>query len=132
MLGLLILFVSDGRITLAGAGAAAAALILLGTQIQGLASGVGNLFESALFIQDFNEFVEVVPRSGQFTGKITPSIKSGPLTVDDLSFTYPSRAEPALSDINVTIGPGQVIALVGENGSGNYIGQTPRRLVSAG
>jgi ATP-binding cassette subfamily B protein len=118
VLGLLILFVSDGSITLAGAGAAAAALILLGTQIQGLASGFGNLFESALFIQDFNEFVEVVPRSGQFTGKIAPSIKAGPLTVQNLSFTYPSRAEPALSDINVTIGAGQVIALVGENGSG--------------
>ncbi len=118
VLGLLIVFVSDGRISLAGAGAAAAALILLGGQIQGLASGVGNLFESALFIQDFNEFVEVVPRSGQFTGKATPATENGPLSVRDLSFTYPSRTEPALSSINLTIKPGQVIALVGENGSG--------------
>jgi ATP-binding cassette subfamily B protein len=118
VLGLLILFVSEGRTSLAGAGAAAAALILLGTQIQALASGVGSLFESALFIQDFNEFVEVVPRSGQFTGTASPPIENGPLEVRDLSFTYPSRTEPALSAIDMTIKPGQVIALVGENGSG--------------
>ena len=118
VLGLLIVFVSDGRTSLAGAGAAAAALILLGGQIQGLASGVGNLFESALFIQDFNEFVEIVPRGAQFTGKTAPAIENGPLSVRDLSFTYPSRSEPALSSINLTIKPGQVIALVGENGSG--------------
>jgi ATP-binding cassette subfamily B protein len=118
VLGLLILFVNDRRISLAGAGAAAAALILLGSQIQGLASGVGSLFESALFIQDFNEFVDVVPRSGQFTGTIVPSIKRGALSVKDLTFTYPSRTEPALSQVNLTIKPGQVVALVGENGSG--------------
>ena len=94
VLGLLIVFVSDGRTSLAGAGAAAAALILLGGQIQGLASGVGNLFESALFIQDFNEFVEIVPRGAQFTGKTTPAIENGQLSVRDLSFTYPSRSEP--------------------------------------
>jgi len=61
VLGLLIFFVSDGRVSLAGAGAAAAALILLGTQLQGLASGMGQLYESALFIQDFNNFVQFAP-----------------------------------------------------------------------
>jgi ATP-binding cassette subfamily B protein len=120
VLGLLIFFVSDGDVSLAGAGAAAAALILLGTQLQGLASGVGQLYESALFIQDFNNFVQVelAPGTSQFTGTAPAPAHVGHLSVRDLTFTYPSRREPSLKDINIDIGPGQVVALVGENGSG--------------
>jgi hypothetical protein len=40
VLRLLILLVSDRRVSLAGPGAAAAALILLGTQLQSLAAGL--------------------------------------------------------------------------------------------
>jgi ATP-binding cassette subfamily B protein len=118
VLGLLILFVSDGRVSLAGAGAAAAALILLGSQLQGLAGGMGQLYESALFIQDFNTFVELVPGSSQFAGSSAPPANIGNVSVRDLTFTYPSRREPSLSAVDIDIGPGQVVALVGENGSG--------------
>jgi len=118
VLGLLILFVSDGRVSLAGAGAAAAALILLGSQLQGLAGGMGQLYESALFIQDFHSFVELVPGSSQFAGSSAPPANIGNVSVRDLTFTYPSRREPSLSAVDIDIGPGQVVALVGENGSG--------------
>ncbi len=120
VLGLLILFVSQGDVSLAGAGAAAAALILLGTQLQGLASGVGQLYESALFIQDFNNFVqtELAPGTSVFTGTAPLPAHIGHLSVRDLTFTYPSRRAPSLQDVNIDIGAGQVVALVGENGSG--------------
>jgi ATP-binding cassette subfamily B protein len=118
VLGLLILFVSDGRVSLAGAGAAAAALILLGTQLQGLAGGLGQLYESALFIQDFNNFVQFVPRTSQFAGSTAPPESVGDLSVHELTFTYPSRQEPSLTGIDLDIRAGQVVALVGENGSG--------------
>ncbi len=120
VLGLLIFFVSQGDVSLAGAGAAAAALILLGTQLQGLASGVGQLYESALFIQDFNNFVQVelAPGTSRFTGTAALPPHIGHLAVRDLTFTYPSRRAPSLRDVDIDIGPGQVVALVGENGSG--------------
>ena len=120
VLGLLIFFVSDGNVSLAGAGAAAAALILLGTQLQGLAGGVGQLYESALFIQDFNNFVQVelAPGTSQFTGTAPLPPHIGQLSVHNLTFTYPSRQQPSLRDLNIEIGAGQVVALVGENGSG--------------
>jgi ATP-binding cassette subfamily B protein len=118
VLGLLIFFVSDGRVSLAGAGAAAAALILLGTQMQSLAAGMGQLYESALFIQDFNNFVHFAPGTSQFAGSAPPPPHLGDLRVRDLTFTYPSRQKPSLSDINIEIKAGQVVALVGENGSG--------------
>ncbi len=91
VLGLLVLFVSDGRVSLAGAGAAGAALILLGTQMQGLATGLGQLYESALFIQDFNNFVDLAPGSSQFAGSARPPAVIGNVSVRDLTFTYPSR-----------------------------------------
>jgi ATP-binding cassette subfamily B protein len=118
VLGLLILFVSDGRVSLAGAGAAAAALILLGTQLQGLAGGLGQLYESTLFIQDFNNFVQFAPGTSQFQGTAPPPERIGEVTVRDLTFTYPSRQNPSLDDIELDIRAGQVVALVGENGSG--------------
>jgi ATP-binding cassette, subfamily B, bacterial len=117
-LGLLILFVSDGRTSLAGAGAAAAALLLLGGQLQGLAGGVGSLYESALFIQDFNNFVQFLPSDRLEVGGGDTPAAVGRVVVDDLSFTYPSRTEPSLRQVGLVIEPGQVVALVGENGSG--------------
>ena len=59
-LGLLVLLVSDGHTSIAGAATAARALVLLGTQLDALAGGMGNLYQSALFIEDFNDFVEPV------------------------------------------------------------------------
>ena len=118
VLGLLILLVSDGRVSLAGAGAAAAALILLGSQLQGLATGTGQLYESALFIPDFNNFVRSVPGTSQFTGAAQPPERIGRVTVRNLTFTYPSRQDPSLQEIDLDIDAGQVVALVGENGSG--------------
>ncbi|HUC15686.1 MAG TPA: ABC transporter ATP-binding protein [Acidimicrobiales bacterium] len=118
VLGLLIVFVSDGRVSLAGAGAAAAALILLGTQLQGLAAGMGQLYESALFIQDFNNFVQFAAGKSQFVGTAAPPSHLSDLSVRDLTFTYPSRQKPSLLAVNLEIRAGQVVALVGENGSG--------------
>lgn len=117
-IGLLILFVATGRTSLAGAGAGAAALILLGSQLQALAGGLGSLYESALFIQDFTNFVEVVPTTSQFEGDADAPTSLERLDVHGLSFTYPSRKDPSLVDIELSIRSGEVVALVGANGSG--------------
>ena len=116
-LALLVLFVSDGRTSLAGAGAAGAALILLGSQLQGLAGGVGQLYESALFIRDFSQFTAAEPARPHPEALAAPT-EPGRIEIEHLCFTYPSRQEPSLIDIDLTIEPGQVVALVGENGSG--------------
>ena len=100
VLGLLIVFVSDGRTSLAGAGAAAAALILLGGQIQGLASGLATSSKVLCSYRISTSSWRLFQRGAQFTGKTAPAIENGPLSVRDLSFTYPSRSEPALSSIN--------------------------------
>src|SRR5690606_29725892 len=47
-------------------------------------------------------------------------LPSGPLSVRfvDVGFAYPGSATEALGDVNLTIEPGQRVAVVGETGSG--------------
>ncbi len=49
---------------------------------------------------------------------ITPSKEAQSLVLDDVSFAYPNSEKNTLSNINITINPGEKIAIVGENGAG--------------
>ena len=42
----------------------------------------------------------------------------GELVYDNVSFVYPTRTEPALSEVDLTIRPGETVALVGGSGGG--------------
>jgi ATP-binding cassette, subfamily B, bacterial len=117
-LGLIIAFVADGRLSLAGAGAAAGGILLLSTQLQGLALSAGSLYESSLFITDFTGFVSLLPRVTAVRGDRPVPERFDVISAREVSFTYPSRSEPALRDVSLELPEGQVIALVGENGSG--------------
>lgn len=108
------------RISLAGAVAAAGTIYLLGGQLQSLASGAGQLFDSSLFIEDFNSFVRSMPamvRRGKGGGAAPPT-EFQSMRAQGVSFTYPSRDEPSLKGASIEVRAGQVVALVGENGSG--------------
>ncbi|MCL2884116.1 MAG: ABC transporter ATP-binding protein/permease [Oscillospiraceae bacterium] len=45
-------------------------------------------------------------------------LKTAEIQFEDVDFTYPDSTRKILKDINVTIKPGEKIAIVGENGSG--------------
>lgn len=51
-------------------------------------------------------------------GSFTPKILSGSIQIKDLDFKYPRSKNYALKNINLTIHPGEMIALVGKSGSG--------------
>jgi len=116
----LVWLVSSHRLSLAGAGAAAAALVMLGSQLQGVASSAGQLFESSLFIEDFNSFVRSMPLMVAHAkgGGARPPARFTVIKADNVSFTYPSRRLPSLRGASIEIREGEVVALVGENGSG--------------
>lgn len=56
--------------------------------------------------------------AGPNTVHVAKESVSGAIAFDDVSFTYPGATEPALSEINLEVGAGQIIALVGPSGAG--------------
>jgi len=112
---------ATGQTSGANLGAGAMAIPLLLGRIFGFVQLFGALYTSALFIQDYREFLALKPSpdADPSTGDAGISADAfRELTVDDVRFTYPGASQEALRGINMTIRTGQVIALVGENGSG--------------
>jgi ATP-binding cassette subfamily B protein len=115
---LLLLMISRHEVSLAAAGAAGLGLLMLATRVESLAGGSSSLYESALFLEDLERFIEIGRERREFvTGNDAPA-GFDELRTENLSFTYPGASAPVLHDIDISIRKGEVIALVGENGSG--------------
>lgn len=107
--------VGRGRITLSEAGAAAIAVRLLSGQLTTAFTAIGNLQEAAPFLVDIDEFVASAPPAAP-PGR--PRALGARLAMEGVTFRYPQQSRGALDDVWLTIGAGEVVALVGENGSG--------------
>ena len=123
-LTLLLVFVRIGRLELSDAAVAVGALVIVAGRLKGLVASSGSLYEGALFLQDFTDFVADHPQphaaiESRVAAKGSPALAPFErLELDGVSFTYPSRTEPSLREVSLSIRHGEVIALVGENGSG--------------
>jgi ATP-binding cassette, subfamily B, bacterial len=85
--------------------------------LQDIWSSLTTLYEDNLFLANFNEFLDLKPKlvepgkPAAFPRPITAGI-----TLDRVNFHYPTGERTVLEDINLQILPGQMVALVGENG----------------
>jgi ATP-binding cassette subfamily B protein len=81
--------------------------------------GLAGLYENSLFLSNFYTFLDLQPKvtEPQNPKPVPQPMRSG-IVFDHVSFHYPSGSGEVLRDVNLTIRPGEVIALVGENGSG--------------
>lgn len=116
-LGMLVWFLAIGRISLADAGAAALGIRLLSSRLDQMFQSVASLLESSVFLEDLDRFLGLaVVADGPGTGKAPPLERA--VTVDGVSYTYPGSTQQVLHEVNLTIGAGEVVAIIGENGSG--------------
>jgi ATP-binding cassette subfamily B protein len=87
--------------------------------LQAVLRAMAALYEDSLFLTNVYRFLDLSPKivaPHQPIAVPHPMVRG--LTVHRLGFTYPSRDQETLHDIDLTLRPGEVIALVGENGSG--------------
>lgn len=114
----LVWLIATGRIGVAGAGAAIVAIRMLATQVQSLFKGMQVVFESGLFLDDLDRFLELGTAAAEEDhGEEAPE-SFGRIVAEDLHFRYPAAESEALRGVSVELGAGELVALVGENGSG--------------
>jgi ATP-binding cassette subfamily B protein len=80
---------------------------------------ISELYENNLFLSTLYEFFEVPSAvSEPEKSKKMPHPWRIGLKITNLGFQYPGTEARVLEDINITISPGETVALVGRNGSG--------------
>jgi ATP-binding cassette subfamily B protein len=87
--------------------------------LQGMLGGAADLYEDNLFLSNLYEFLDLKPKVKQplYPVPVPRPMKKG-LSFKNVSFKYPTSNGNVLEDISLSIEPGEVVALVGENGSG--------------
>ncbi|MGW7482667.1 ABC transporter ATP-binding protein [Nonomuraea muscovyensis] len=110
-----------GVIPLSVAGAAVLAIRTGQVSLTALVQTMNRLYEAGLYFGDYLAFCELARE--RIPAPPLPAAAAEPapfrrLTAEHVTFTYPGADRPALSDVSVTLGRGEVVALVGENGSG--------------
>lgn len=76
---------------------------------------LGRVPECAAFVKDYYDFMDM-EEAERGTEKLCSDFDS--IKVKQLSFSYPGRKTPAVSNLSFTIKRNEVVAIVGNNGSG--------------
>lgn len=76
---------------------------------------LGRIPECAAFVKDYYDFMDM-EEAENGTEKLCSDFDS--IKVKQLSFSYPGRKTPAVSNLSFTIKRNEVVAIVGNNGSG--------------
>ena len=106
-----------GRVSIGTAAALFAAI----ERFQGEYSNLVNLivggYDDLRYLQDYFEFMDG-PQLDLDEGRRLPGQLREGIRLENVSFTYPGGDRPALANLDLTIRPGERVALVGENGAG--------------
>jgi ATP-binding cassette subfamily B protein len=89
------------------------------SSIASLLNAISSLFEDALFLQSFEELLQQpATLAAPAQPKPVPDPIRRGVTFEDVSFTYPGSARPALHNLSFTLRPGERVVLAGSNGAG--------------
>lgn len=87
--------------------------------LQGIVARFSRIGETAMYLQDYFDFLEIKPLSGEDVGsKMIPRPIQQGITFENVGFKYQDAEIWALRHLSFTLNPGEKLALVGENGAG--------------
>ena len=89
------------------------------TTFQSILSGIGSIYENNLFMANLFDFLglKAQMKIASHTRRLPVSLRQG-IEFRGVGFRYPESEEWALRDVDLSIAPGEKIALVGPNGAG--------------
>ena len=85
--------------------------------LQAIFSSLNALYVDQLFLRNLFRFFDLVPQIAA-PGNPVPSPIKQEIRFEGVTFTYPGATTPSLSQVNLTLHKGEIIALVGVNGAG--------------
>jgi ATP-binding cassette, subfamily B, bacterial len=118
VIGLAVWELTNQRITIGGLLAFVAYLTQLYSPIQGMGRLTNSLYAASASAE---RVIELLDEKPTVTDPVTPRPlhnAQGTVRFDNVSFTYPGTATPALTLIDFTVAPGNKIAVVGASGAG--------------
>ncbi len=106
-----------GRVSIGTAAALFAAIERFQRDYADLMNLMVGAYGDMRYLQDYFEFMDgprlKMDEGRRLSGQVTEGIR-----LENVSFIYPGGDRPALTNLDLTIRPGERVALVGENGAG--------------
>jgi ABC-type multidrug transport system fused ATPase/permease subunit len=95
------------------------AVASLNMQVLILAMRLHDLDEQAVFLHDVQQFLDLPPLLHVRQPALPlPDLRTSAVRFEDVTFTYPTGHAPALCDFSLELRPGELLAIVGDNGGG--------------
>ncbi len=106
----------DGQMTVGGFASFITAMLMTLTPLKHLAGVNGPLQRGLAAASTVFGIIDAMPE--RENGKVLAERAKGRLDFENVGFAYPGQRQPALADIQLSVAPGETVALVGMSGGG--------------